>query len=252
MRRVACVAYATYIVWCAASVALLVSLLLAENCQSDDTGDRSDRRRLLQKSRSAFSLLTNSTPAANDLIVAIRCDMVHQDTTFDICNPSSVQPAPTTSIVQRDAMSYDLEMTRLCTSDDAVAETTSETTPETTPETAPETAPESTSGVLLQHGSAIAETLIAMSLMSTFLIFAQTIAIAVSESYYCRIVNGPPLSVTLLRIVLASITLLVCVLGVWTACPSERPLLALWGAVVYVGCLAEACVWGSDALLGSH
>jgi len=70
---------------------------------------------------SAFQHLTNQTPSENDVIVAVRCDLIREDEMIDICTPSSKPSKPSKSdgnswIVQREALAYDREINRLTAS----------------------------------------------------------------------------------------------------------------------------------------
>lgn len=215
-----------YIVWCAAAAVSFVGSSLP--C--------STRRRLVVQPtqpshHSAFAQLTNGTPATNDLIVAIRCDMVHRDETFDICNPSSPKSS-TSSIVQRDARLYDQEVVDLFSS-------------------VPSSAENQTNVVELgcDEPPVIPEWVLqTLTLAVLVLVFGHTSAIALSTSYMSRVTHGPRPIVTVLRTGLASLALLVCAIALVAPSYSQcapHPLLTNSAIVVYAGCLLEPCVWAA-------
>ena len=223
--------YLAYIVWCAASIVLFVCSLLLQPCP---TG-----RRLSSQPRpippSAFAQLTNSTPTDNDLIVAIRCNMVHEDETFDICNPSSTL-SRSSSIVQRDARSYDRVVMNLFTSNtpSSMVDENGVTAPTTAPTTMP-TAPTTPSEASKESEIIVSSSvLIVLSSIILVVVLGHTAAISLSISYHL----SPSWFLTVIRMILASFAILVSVATLFIQC-GPHLLLASSAITVYIGCLLE-------------
>ena len=226
-RRECMCRYLIYVLWCAASIILFISSLLMSDCPNVTI----KRRLSVQRPVSAFALLTNNTPVDHDLVVAIRCDMVHQDETFDICNPSST-PTRSSSIVQRDARSYDRIMMRQYQTPEN-SEGAQSNGQSDKPDKDSDSDGESDGKTYVPRWM-----LIASSSVLFVVVILHTSAIALSATYLWNIMHAPTWLVAIVRMVVASFALFVGVISFFTRCQTD-PLFVCSAVMVYVGCLLE-------------